>query len=191
MIDFKDDKRRQPEKYAPFLILQNLMETKQFSILDLKLILTEDYFRYALSPFANKLVSYGNKYYLNFQGMRLINRKQRQSFYTKNHIKYEDLGTQKQFIRKLFRNWKADSVDKETMIKVEKKTRRILELLKQYEVTFDSSSVLVLYDPFTRNFNVKFLDFSYLPNSANKSSFLGVEIFLKVLKEIITENDNL
>ena len=78
------------------------MESGDFSIIDLKLVLTEDYAKYAEYDHPNKLTSNGDKYYLNIQGLRFLNMEREQYFYNKNGVKYESLMMQKQMIRKMF-----------------------------------------------------------------------------------------
>ena len=55
----------------------------------MKLTISEDYFRYAEFNHPNKLVSNGHRMYLNIQGVRLVDPKRFQYFYTKNIINHK------------------------------------------------------------------------------------------------------
>ena len=71
-----DKTKFKPEYYGDgkisYLLLENLLTDKMVSILDVKLVVTEMLSRYKKIQGNNKLHSYGNKYYLNIQGIQIV-----------------------------------------------------------------------------------------------------------------------
>jgi hypothetical protein len=162
------------------------MESGEFSIIDLKILLTEDYSKYSKYDHPQKLTSNGDKYYLNIQGFRFVNEKHEQFFYSKNIVKYDNQITQKQMIRKIFTNKRREQVlDKESVIKIKNQVEELKLVLNGYGITLESSSVLIMYDALSKEIKVKFLDFSYVPEPKNEVAYLGLDLFNKMLDEIV------
>lgn len=165
-----------------FIVLQNELFEKNYSALDMKFILTEQYFRYGQFEHQNRLHSGKKTKYLNLAGISLKNSDGFQRIYLKNIFKYFCLDGQAKFIRKLFVDPFSGQINSEKIRLVCEQIRELVNALKKYDLYFESSSVLLLVNVAERDFKIRFIDFSYFPSKFCKSNFEGIELFLKMLK---------
>lgn len=169
-----------------FMVLKNVLNSKSYSIFDIKCFLTEDYQRYQQFQDPDKLQSNGQKNYLNFQGMSISNPKPERVLYTKNYIKYDDLKIQRLLLEKMFAiNDFDNKVDQSNVSKLRKKVMSLGRVLREYQVSFESSSLLILYNCSNFKIKMKFLDFSYLPGKLQKTDLLGLDLMAKLLHQIL------
>lgn len=169
-----------------FMVLKNVLNSKGHSIFDIKCFLTEDYQRYQKFQDPDKLDSNGKKNYLNFQGLSIINPRGERVLYTKNYIKYDDLRVQRLLLEKMFAINDFDhKIDQSSVTKLRKRVRALGQVLRKYQVSFESSSLLILYDSASFKIKMKFLDFSYLPGQLQKTDLLGLDLMGELLSRII------
>jgi hypothetical protein len=171
-----------------FMILKNIITSKSYSIFDLKCFLTEDYQRYLDLQDPDKLESNGRKNYLNFQGLSIKNSKSQRVFYTKNYIKYDDLNIQRLLLEKMFSLNNFDNqVDDNSVRKLKKKIKVLGEVLRKYQISFESSSLLILYDSSNYKIKMKYLDFSYLPQRMKEEDLKGLDLSIDLMNQIIQQ----
>lgn len=170
------------------MVLKNVLNSKNYSIFDIKCFLTEDYQRYQQFQDPDKLESNGQKNYLNFQGLSISNSKPERVFYTKNYIKYDDLKIQRLLLEKMFAlNDFENRIDENNVKKLRKKVLALGRVLREYQVSFESSSLLILYNSSKFKIKMKFLDFSYLPGKLQKTDLLGLDLMAKLLHQILEQ----
>ena len=168
-----------------FMVLKNVLNSDNYSIFDVKCFLTEDYERYQKFQDPDKLKSGGKKNYLNFQGFRIIHPNGERVLYTKNYIKYDDLCIQRLMLEKLFTlNDFESKLDENNILKLKKKINILASFLKKYSISFESSSLLILYDSSSFKIKIKYLDFSYLPGHLQKTDLKGLEVMGDLLDRI-------
>lgn len=165
-----------------FIVLQNELYQKNYSALDMKFILTEQYFRYQQFSHQHRLHSGAKSQYLNLAGISLKGADGLQRIYLKNNFKYFCLDGQARFIRELFVDPSTGQVDPESVRTVRKGVAELLAVLQKRNLFFESSSVLLLVNVAERDVKVRFIDFSYFPSKFCKSNFRGIEVFLEMLK---------
>lgn len=185
-LDFKKDVYG--DGIHGFIVLKNVLNSKYYSIFDLKCFLTEDYDRYKNFKDPDKLESGGMKNYLNFQGLSIVNPNAERVLYTKNYIKYDDLDIQRLMLEKMFSMNSIDrQIDKASVVKLKKKIKILKTILEKYKITFPSSSLLILYNSFTYKIKIKFLDFSYLPIKVQDVDLLGLDVTINMLDSILDQ----
>jgi hypothetical protein len=171
-----------------FMVLKNIISSNGYSIFDVKCFLTEDYQRYCDLQDPDKLESNGRKNYLNFQGLSIKNSKSQRVFYTKNYIKYDDLSIQRLLLEKMFSINNFDNqIDDNSVHKLKKKIKVLGEVLRKYQISFESSSLLILYDSNNFKIKMKYLDFSYLPGKLVKTDLLGLDLAIHLMDQIIQQ----
>ena len=185
MIQFSD-KNRENSKFNSYLILNNIMQSGNFSIIDLKFKLTEENTNYKKLDNPEKLTSNKNKNYLNFQGLRFVNEKHEQYFYSKNLEKYRDLGSQKLMIRKFFTQMRNNyELDKKAIGLLRNQINELKSIFEGYGLSLRTSSILVLYDALSKEIKLKFVDFSYMSQPIFETAYVGLELFMNLLDQLI------
>jgi hypothetical protein len=188
LTDFNQIKKKNKfSNFEGYMILENIMKNQLYSILDMKLELTEEYKRYLNYSHPHKLISYKEKFYLNIQGINLVNAQDTQYYYIKNLIKYKSLVIQKQIIRKIFYHPEDENkMDIKAIKEARDRAAQIYKYLNEYEINLMGSSVLIFYNQKLRLSKVYLVDFSYFPHKLNECDLLGLELLIKMLDEFLT-----
>jgi hypothetical protein len=171
-------------KLKAFIILDNLMYKKNYSIIDKKFILTEHYFRYNNMKDEEKLHSNGQNKYLNSAGISITNKSGFQQIYIKNNFKYFCLQAQSMFIKKMFLHPDTQKLDLKCVQMVIEKIKELMTILKNNNLFFFSSSILVLVNVPEQDIKVRFIDFSYFPSNISKFDYCGSELFVELLENL-------
>lgn len=183
--DYKDHKINGfGNKLKAYIILENEMYQKNYSIIDKKFILTEHYFRYNNMKDEQKLHSNGQNRYLNSAGISITNKLGFQQIYIKNTFKYFCLQAQSMFIKKMFVNPDTGKLDLYCIQQVINKIKDLMSCLKNNNLFFFSSSILVLVNVPKQDIKVRFIDFSYFPSNVSKFDYCGSELFVELLENL-------
>lgn len=177
---------------SAFMIMENLYTRNDYCIIDSKCTTTEDIDRYQNFHHEEKLFSYGQNKYMNFQGLRIVNSFGIRRLYSKNLIKYESLDVQKHIVREIFRlpqeeqskNLKFDLVSIKKLIQY---LEELLKILEFYQINFIGASVLIYYSSFAKEVKLNFLDFSYFPEKLKFEDIKGIVILVNILKQMLTD----